>query len=92
MSTIGRARMPKVFERVGLEIGVAGELFGDQFDLTDAEWCAVLTEEVGEAAHEVTQYIAPTTSDPGTPERLRREVQQVAAVAIRWLVAMDLRP
>lgn len=44
---------------------------------------AVLMEEVGEVAKEVLEYPADTNYD------LRKELVQVAAVAIAWLESMD---
>lgn len=49
--------------------------------LTDAEWLAVLTEEVGECARAIQDE---------TDERLREELVQVAAVAARWARSIPL--
>ena len=48
---------------------------GEEGKLTDAEWLAVLTEEVGECARAI--------QDEGD-DALRIELAQVAAVAARW--------
>lgn len=47
--------------------------------LTDAEWLAVLTEEVGEVARAIQDE---------TDEELRTELAQVAAVAARWFASI----
>ena len=47
--------------------------------LTDAEWLAVLTEEVGECARSI--------QDEGD-EQLRAELVQVAAMACRWYLSI----
>jgi hypothetical protein len=68
----------------------ARDKFGDQFDATDLEWLAILTEELGEVAMEVTKNcVRPLTQTFGYLDRLRAEVIQVAAVAARWVEAID---
>lgn len=52
-------------------------------NLTDAEFMCVLAEEVGEVANAI--------NDGLTPEHVRKELVQVAAVAVKWLEAMDRR-
>lgn len=52
---------------------------GEEGVLTDAEWLAVLTEEVGECARAI--------QDEGDDE-LRRELAQVAAMAARWYLSI----
>ena len=47
--------------------------------LTDAEWLAVLTEEVGECARAIQDE---------TDEHLRQELVQVAAMALRWTLSI----
>lgn len=47
--------------------------------LTDAEWLAVLTEEVGECAHAIQDE---------TDAALRAELVQVAAMAARWYLSI----
>lgn len=49
--------------------------------LTDAEWLAVLTEEVGECARAIQD-------EPD--DRLRAELVQVAAMAMRWALSLPL--
>ncbi len=61
------------------------EKWGPDREIEPLYWLAILMEEVGEAAKEVIEPLCPIIF---TPE-LRREVVQVAAVAIAWLEAMD---
>lgn len=58
--------------------------------LTNAEKLACLTEELGEVAQEVlTQEGRRLARDTvGTPEALRKEIVQVAAVALAWIEAL----
>ncbi|MBA3575581.1 MAG: hypothetical protein H0W37_11615 [Pseudonocardiales bacterium] len=78
------------------EVAEAGARFGPQDRLTDAEWLAVLAEEVGEAAKEVTHLIEPRFRSRVHPRlvqaALAEEITQVAAVAVRWLAALGRRP
>lgn len=52
---------------------------GEEGVLTDAEWLAVLTEEVGECARAIQDE---------DDAALRRELAQVAAVATRWALSI----
>ena len=52
---------------------------------SDEWWLAVLTEEVGEAAQGVLH------EHFGGPCKSRREVVQIAAVALSWLECIDER-
>lgn len=52
---------------------------GEEGVLSDAEWLAVLTEEVGECARAI--------QDEGD-DALRAELAQVAAVAARWFASI----
>lgn len=54
---------------------------GEEGHLTDAEWLAVLTEELGECARSI--------QDEGDDE-LRAELVQVAAMAARWYLSIPL--
>ena len=66
--------------------------FGEQLHLNDLEWQSILLEEVGEAAMLVTKMgVRPVTDPDILPEQLREEVVQVAAVALRWVAAIDHR-
>jgi len=52
------------------------------------EALSVLTEEVGEAAHEVNESIGKPY-DKEREMRLRTELIQVAAMAIGWVLRID---
>jgi hypothetical protein len=96
--------LPNVHVEVHLEVLRATEIHGDQLDLADGTntdladladqakaevaesaaagqltWLEILMEEAAEAAAEVS------------PLPLRTELIQVAATAIRWLAALDVR-
>lgn len=63
-------------------------------DHNNAVWCAVLTEEVGEACQEVLKergWLQANERFAAQPhaERLRVELVQIAAVAVAWLEALD---
>lgn len=64
------------------------EQWGAAHDPGDAIWLAVLTEEVGEVAHELT-YRWP---EPPMAGFLAQELVHVAAVCVAWLEAIDRRP
>lgn len=53
---------------------------------SNPEWLAILMEELGEVAHEMTY---DTINGPGA---LRKELVQVAAMACAWIQALDYRP
>lgn len=79
-------------DRVLLDIAAewlrARAKFGDQQELSWTEWLAVLAEEFGEAAMEVCKgAVRPFEHRP--PTLLRAELVQVAAVAARFISAMD---
>lgn len=64
--------------------------------ITNAEKLAVLAEEFGEAACEVTEEIigrdrGDVTHADKSVERLRKELVQVAAVCVAWVEAIDKR-
>ncbi len=52
-------------------------------DHPDIVWLAVLTEEVGEVAKEILERRSGGGFD------LRKELVQVAAVSVQWLMAME---
>ncbi len=82
-----------VLDEVSEEADRARRKFGDQTGLTDLEWLAVLGEEFGEAAMAVTKRnVGPVAEDNTvTLADLRAEALQVAAVAARWVRAIDDR-
>ena len=59
----------------------------------NAEWLPVLTEELGEVAHELTYDVQPKPGEldgvEGIKARLRKELVQVAAMATAWIDAID---
>lgn len=62
------------------ELDRAREKFPDEEgNLTDAEWLAVLVEEVGEAAKAIQDE---------SDDRLVEELEQVAAMAARWALSI----
>lgn len=73
------------------EVVRAGEKFGPQTDFTDAEWLAVLVEEVGEAAEIVNDRRLGKFNQPIAEAAIAEELVQVAAVAVRWLSSMGRR-
>jgi len=73
------------------EAQLARAKFGEQLRLTDLEWQSILLEEVGEAAMIVTKKDVRPATDDIPLALLREEVVQVAAVALRWLAAIDHR-
>ena len=56
-------------------------------DMPDAERLAILVEEVGEAAEAVIERLGYIGKPKGTD--LRKELIQVAAVAVAWIEALD---
>lgn len=56
-------------------------------EMTHAERFAVLGEEVGEAGHEVNEGVGPGRSID--LKKLRKELIEVAAVAVAWVEAID---
>lgn len=58
--------------------------WGEQ-DHDEPSWLAILAEEVGECA----RHCCP--SSPSMPDDLRKELIQVAAVAVSWIKALDRR-
>lgn len=58
--------------------------------MSDAERLAILTEELGEVAHEVNECrLGHHLESPDS--YLRAELVQVAAVAVAWIEAIDER-
>jgi len=52
---------------------------------TDPEWLAILMEELGEVAHELTYDV----QSQRRMDRLRAELVQVAAMASAWIDSID---
>ncbi len=93
-----RQRDPDIWQKcihdIGNEIGRAQRKHGN-LDYGDLERLAILTEEVGEAAKCVNHlYVPPLSAMLNVPREtanLRGELVQVAAVAVRWIQAIDAR-
>jgi hypothetical protein len=51
-------------------------------------WQAILGEEFGEVAREVTAFMPPRGREPNS-RNYRKELLQVAAVAVRTAIALD---
>ena len=80
-----------IFYDVSHEANAARNKFGTQTNLNNLEWLSILAEEFGEAAMLVTQLHVPPVETDWWVQRqklaeLEKEVQQTAAVAMRWLV------
>ena len=60
-------------------------------DCTDFEWISILTEEVGEAAKEANDFNFIKINDSTALPRLRKELIQIAAVAVAHVEAIDRR-
>lgn len=56
--------------------------WGSQRHLDDRTWLTILVEEVGEIARASLEH---------DPEGLRKELVQVAAVAVAWMEGVDSR-
>lgn len=95
LAYLGSQHDSLIWADIAEEAWRAHDKFGDQLDLTDLEWLAILAEEFGEAAMAVTKRevrpVNPAFRTPGTRRDLRAEVVQIAAVAARWLRVMDER-
>lgn len=83
--------------RVQERVAAADRKWGEQRGFPPASWLAVLAEEVGEVARIVTDWLSVETGRSDMPgsqeglERLRDEIADVAAVCVRWLVALEGR-
>lgn len=63
--------------------------------ISDTERFTVLTEEVGEVAHELNERVGRGSRREeyfASKARLRAELIQVAAVAVAWVEALDTNP
>jgi NTP pyrophosphatase (non-canonical NTP hydrolase) len=56
-------------------------------ELSDAEKLTILVEEVGEVARQVLcqPYRPLVMNDEGSREELKKEVIQIAAIAVNWI-------
>ena len=72
-------RIDEILHDVRRERGEQITKWGNQSHI-HFKWMAILSEEVGEAAQEILH---------GHRSRLRRELIQVAAVAVAWIEQLD---
>ena len=80
VAVVGGAELVTFVHAMLHELRLAREKHpGEEGALTDAEWLAVLTEEVGETARAIQDE---------DDAALRRELAQVAAMACRWAVSI----
>lgn len=92
---LGAATLKTVADQIVGEVGRQDDLaragrFGGTHVMpggTDLERLAVLAEEFGEASIEVCKSI--TDGDRSRRPDLRKELIQVAAVALAWIAAID---
>ena len=65
--------------------------FGDSRNYGNLDWLAVLAEEFGEVASDVTKREVPPESESqaGLQVKIRYELIQTAAVCVAWLEAID---
>lgn len=78
-----------VYADVEHEVQIQEDTFGTnekRASQPGALWLVVLVEEVGEAAHELCEEWNIREAD------LRKELVQVAAVAVSWIEALDSKP
>ena len=85
----------RILKDIALEASRAYWKFGPQEDIGELAWLAVLAEEFGEVAQEMTRHHVPPASTLTQREyrqyraRLRAEIVQVAAVAARMVYVID---
>lgn len=82
------------FYDVSHEATEARTKFGEQLDIGNLAWLAILAEEFGEAAMLVTQCEVPPVEGDARHRlselyHLREELWQTAAVAMRWSRALS---
>lgn len=86
------ANRPAVIREIIEERSRQDLKWGEQ-NWIDPAWTSILSEEVGEAAREANDGTWPPhdkTREEST-RRLRKELIQVAAVAVAWIEAIDRR-
>lgn len=93
-SVAGRVTPPEMADILGEVVGERrrqDDKWGDQNYRPAIEWLAILTEELGEVAMD-TNEIHFRPDDPDSTDAraaLRKELIQVAAVAVAWVEAID---
>jgi NTP pyrophosphatase (non-canonical NTP hydrolase) len=83
--------LKRVLDDVAAERMRQDEKWGVQ-DIHDYERISILTEEVGEAAKAANEANFTTSPTRGDRTHLRKELIQVAAVAVDYVQAIDRRP
>lgn len=83
-------RQQHIFNLIALERMNQDELFAEDGSIQNDPflWLAVLTEEVGEVAREVTGQ-TPLDRYTPQPNGLHKELVQVAAVCTAWLESIE---
>lgn len=84
---MGSKYQENILREIENERELQDEHWGSQHMHPDFTWLAILTEEVGEAAQSALHFKFGG-HHAGT---LREELIQVAAVAVAWAEAIDLR-
>jgi hypothetical protein len=80
-------RVEHILEEVGSELERQHRKWGQQNHMP-TEWLAILVEEVGEVSKETTRLISPIV-DKFNAAAYRRELLQVAAVAVNAVLCLD---
>ena len=84
-------RTDELYAEVRDEGERAAALHGEPPDRPGRDWLAILAEEFGEVAMEVTKGEVPPVNRPEHEylTNLRSELVQVASVSMRWLARVD---
>lgn len=80
------AKRIRILNLIAIERIEQDKKFGDQSKWSQPEWHTILSEEVGEVAHEINEKLGDQDGW-SNDERLKliRELVQVAAVCVSWL-------
>lgn len=78
----------RAYVEIHAEARSALHRFGPQLNLSEGDWLAILTEEVGEVARHISDYNLNRGWDHA---KFREELVQVGAMALRWLWVIDQR-
>lgn len=84
-----RSRLMAIIDDVRAERRAQDAFWGDQSAKPDSIMLAILVEEVGEAATAVLRRDDPRSDRHRAVQHLRKELVQVAAVAIQWIEHLD---
>ncbi len=79
----GDTELLQVLGFVEDEVRRAVDKHGEQHQLSDADWLVVVTEELGESAHHISERIL---GNPIDETELDTELIQTAAMVVRWMV------